>query len=79
MSVCELPPCSGTQTSAIITGLKHFINLRFGVIFREARLQVVGHCPLNTVAVVGLVAHQLQNVGGHIFENGRLKNLAGQA
>lgn len=38
---------------------------------------VVVHCPLNTV-VVGLVAHQFQSVGDHIFENDREENLCGQ-
>lgn len=34
---------------------------------------MVVHCPLNAV-VVGLVAHQFQSVGGHIFENDREEN-----
>lgn len=80
MKLCRLPPCSGTQSSAVLSGLEHFINLRISVILKEvAKLLVVSYCLPNPAAVVGFVAYPLQNVVGHIFEDGREENLGGQA
>lgn len=80
MRLCGLLPVSGTQASAVLAGSEHFRDLRSGVILKEvAALHVVVHCPLNPAVIVGLIAHQLQNVGGHIFQNGGEANLAGKA
>lgn len=78
--LCGLLPCSGSQASAVLAELEHFINLRIVAILKVfAELRVLVHCPLNAAVVVGLVVYQLQDVGGHIFENDREENLIGQS
>ena len=55
------------------------MNLRFGVLVKDVlELWVVVLCPVNLAVALGLIAHQLQNVGRHVFENGREVNLGGQ-
>lgn len=52
------------------------MNLRFVVIVKD--VMVVVHCPVNLAVNRGLIAHQLQNDGRHVLENGREENLGGQ-
>lgn len=55
------------------------MNLRFGVLVKGVmELRVVVHCLVNPAVALGLIAHQLQNVGRQVFENGREVNLVGQ-
>lgn len=80
MRLCEFPPCSGSQASAVLAELEHFINLRIIAILKVlAELWVLVHCPLKAAVVVGLVVYQLQDVGGHTFENDREENLSGKS
>lgn len=75
-----LPGPAARAPEGVVAGLEHLVSLRIGVILEEGPMRHVLVCsPLNPAATGGLVAHQPQNGGGHVFQNGREADLAGPA